>query len=269
MTTVDLAFIDHPAPGSGADELPLILLHAFPLHAAMFGRMVDRLGSSRPRVICPDLRGFGRSPGAPDGEPASIEAMADDVAAVLDRLEIGRAVVGGVSMGGYVVMSLLRRHADRVAAAALIDTKAAADSDQARANRERIAASVVDVGPRVLHPMLETLLGPDARRDDALVATVTGWIDEAPPPSVAWAQRAMAARPAAFDTLGAAGMPIAVVVGESDTITTHDEALAMAAACDPPAPVHVIPGAGHLSPLERPDATAGALREALHRFRRD
>lgn len=267
MTAVDLAFTDHLAGTSpDADGPPLVLLHAFPLHAGMFDAMIADLGPERPRVVCPDLRGFGRSPGAPAGDAPSIDAMGDDVVGLLDRLGIDRAVVGGVSLGGYVVMALLRNHPDRVAAALLIDTKASADDDPARANRERIATSVVAVGTRVLHPMLDTLLGPAARADDTLVAAVTGWIDAARPESVAWAQLAMATRPESFGTLAGAGVPVAVVVGEDDVLTTHDDALAMAAACQPPAPVHVIPGAGHLSPVERPDAMAGALREAWRRL---
>lgn len=252
---VELAYTDHvpeTSEGAGPDAEPLLLLHAFPLSGAMFDEFVPHLGADRPRVIVPDLRGFGRSPSVQDGTPPSIDAMADDVAALLDRLAIERAAIGGVSMGGYVAMSMLRRHADRVATAVLMNTKAAADSPEARADRERIAGSVVEVGTRVLHPMLESLLGPVARADDAMVAAVTAWVDAAPPHSVAWAQRAMAARPESFDTLGAASVPIAVVVGDDDTLSSQDDAVAMSVACTPYAPIHVIQGPATWPPSSNP-----------------
>src|SRR3954471_13546459 len=96
------------------------------------------------RIITPDLRGFGGSP-LPDDEP-TLDAVADDVAAFLDNLGLDRVVLGGLSMGGYVAMSFLRRHADRVAALVLADTKASADPPQGRDKRERIAHTVLEAG---------------------------------------------------------------------------------------------------------------------------
>lgn len=244
---------------------PLVLLHAFPLSGAMFEPILGGLGERR--VIRPDLRGFGAAadPG-PDDDP-SLDLMADDVAALLDSLDIERAVVGGLSMGGYVAMAMLRRHRERMAGVILMDTKASADADEARANRERIARAVLAHGSRALRPMLDTLLADETRRDQPeVVATVTSWLDAARPAGVAWAQRAMAARPESFATLRSAGVPGAVVVGEHDAMSSHDDALAMAAAFEPSAPVHVIPRAGHLTPVENPEAVAGALRDVLRHF---
>jgi pimeloyl-ACP methyl ester carboxylesterase len=256
---MDLAFEDR---GAG---VPVVLLHAFPLSGAMFAAQVAGL-ADRARVVVPDLRGFGASPGPGVGEP-SIDTMADDVAALLGHLDIGPAVVAGVSMGGYVAMAMLRRHPRQVGAVVLIDTKAGADDGPARENRERIAAAVLDSGPRVLRPMLDGLLGRTTRSErPEVVRTVTQWLDAAAPDGVAWAQRAMAGRPSSFGTLAATQVPAYVLVGEEDTLTTHDDALAMAAAFQRPAPVHVIPRAGHLSAVENPDEVTGALRDVLRHF---
>jgi pimeloyl-ACP methyl ester carboxylesterase len=231
----------------------------------MFSAQVAGL-AGHARVVVPDLRGFGRSPGPGDGEP-SIDTMADDIGALLGRLDVGPAVVAGVSMGGYVAMAMLRRHAHQVAAVVLVDTKAGADDGPARENRERIATAVLDSGSRVLRPMLDRLLGHTTRSErPEVVRTVTQWLDAAAPDGVAWAQRAMAARPSSFATLAAAQVPASVLVGEEDTLTPHDDALAMAAAFQRPAPVHVIPRAGHLSAVENPDAVTGALRDVLRHF---
>ncbi|PSL06164.1 pimeloyl-ACP methyl ester carboxylesterase [Haloactinopolyspora alba] len=257
--TVELAHVEH---GAGDGGTPLVLLHAFPVPGAVLDPVASQL-ADRHRVVVPDLRGFGGSPDPGDDEP-SLDHYADDVAALLDRLGIDRAVVGGLSMGGYVTMALLRRHPGRVATAVLMDTKAAADTDEARANRERVAAAVLENGNRALRPMLETLLGATTRRERPdVVARVTRWLDEARPDGVAWAQRAMAARASSFDTLAAVGVPGAVLVGEEDTLTGRDDAQAMAEAFVPPAPVRVIAGAGHLAPVEDPGAVAGALHEVV------
>jgi pimeloyl-ACP methyl ester carboxylesterase len=257
MSTVELAFTE-----SGAGR-PVILLHAFPLMGAMFAEQQDRL-SDRARVVVPDLRGFGESPGSAADAPASVDVMADDVAALLDRLTIDTCVIGGISMGGYVAMAMLRRHRDRVAAVVLMDTKATADDEAAKLNRERIAQATLEHGSRALRPMLDTLVGPTTRNGrPAVMTTVTSWIESARPESVAWAQRAMAGRPDSAATLATADVPGFVIVGEEDHITGHDDALAMASAFTPPAPVHVIPGAGHLSAVENPAAVTSALADVL------
>lgn len=254
--TFELAYDE---AGSGR---PVVLLHAFPLSRAVFQAQLGGL-ADQARVVAPDLRGFGESPGPGDDEP-TLDLMADDVAALLDRLGIDTCILGGLSMGGYVVMSMLRRHADRVSGVVLIDTKAAADDDAARENRERVARTVLANGGRALRPMLDSLLGATTRRERPdVVAQVTGWLDAARPAGVAWAQRAMAARPASFDTLAGTDVPAFVVVGEEDVLVPHAEALAMAGAFPAPAPVYVMPGAGHLPSVETPDAVTGALRDVL------
>ncbi len=118
--------------------VPCVLLHAFPLDRRMFGDLPARLGP-RARVIAPDLRGFGDS--ELDG-PYSIADLADDVAGLLDHLRLDRAVIGGVSMGGYVALAFAARHARRLAGLVLADTKASPDSDDARAARDEAAALV-------------------------------------------------------------------------------------------------------------------------------
>lgn len=244
-------------------SLPVVLIHAFPLGPAVFDDLVERLPGTT--LIRPALRGFGGPALDETGGEPSLDTYADDVAAELAGRGVERAVVGGLSLGGYVTMALLRRHPELVAGLVLVDTKASEDAGEARANRLRMADAAERDGSRVLRPMLGTLLGETTRRDRPdVVARLTGWLDAAPPDGVAWAQRAMTARPPSFGTLrdaAARGLDVAtVVVGAEDTVTGPDEAAAMAAALGG-VPVHVVEGAGHLSPLEDPDAVAAILRE--------
>ncbi|BFV57269.1 alpha/beta fold hydrolase [Kitasatospora sp. CMC57] len=247
------------AHGTGT---PLVLLHAFPLAARMWQAQIESLGDVA-LVITPDQRGFGGSAPA-EGTP-SLELVADDIAAVLDELGVERAVIGGLSMGGYVAMAFARRHADRVAGLLLADTKAVVDGDAARANRERIAAAVLARNSvRILaeEKIEDGLLGPAVAPE--LADRVREMIAEASPEAVAWAQRAMAARPDSLPTLAALAVPAAVVVGEHDALTPLAEARVMAETL-PDAELTVIPGVGHLSSLEAPESFNAVVRALLRR----
>lgn len=246
---------------SAGTGLPVVLLHAFPLSSAMWLAQREGLAATC-RVITPDLRGFGGSRLGED-EP-SVDAMADDVAALLDQEGIDQAVVGGLSMGGYVTMAFCRRHPDRVLGVVLADTKAGPDPQPARDNRERIAQAVLSGGTDVLlTDVLPALMGPTTKdRRAMVVGRVKGLVQSAPPGAVAWAQRAMAARPDSAATLAALKVPLLVIVGEEDELAPPAEAEAMVRAA-PHGRLEVIPKAGHLSAVEQPEAFNAAVTEFL------
>ncbi|MHA6762931.1 alpha/beta fold hydrolase [Streptacidiphilus sp. PAMC 29251] len=252
--------------GSGT---PLVLLHAFPLSSRMWQSQLDELpgpDGTEARVLAVDLRGFGGTELGSD-EP-SLDLLADDVALLLERAGIERAVVGGLSMGGYVAMALARRHPERLAGLLLADTKATPDTDQARANRERIAAAVLardSVRLLVDEQTPTPLLGPTTVAErPRLVERLRWMIEQASPQAAAWAQRAMAARPGSLDVLAGVTVPALVLVGEEDVITPVADAEAMAAVL-PDALLTVVPGVGHLSAMEAPDTFNWAVRGLLAR----
>jgi pimeloyl-ACP methyl ester carboxylesterase len=240
----------------------VVLLHAFPLNASMWAAQREALSGSW-RVLCPDQRGFGGTRLGHD-EP-SLDEVADDVAAMLDAKKVDTAVVGGLSMGGYVAMAFLRRHPERVRGLVLADTKAAADPPEAAANRLRIADAVVEAGSSALlaDEVLPKLTGDTTKSSRPLVqGRIKATVETAPPPAVAWAQRAMAARPDSFETLRGVSVPALVVVGEEDALSPVSDAEAMAAAL-PDARLVTIPEAGHLTAMEAPEAFNAALTEFL------
>jgi pimeloyl-ACP methyl ester carboxylesterase len=240
-------------------ERTLVLLHAFPLSSEIYAAQRGGLDDVAD-VVTPDFRGFGHEPLG--GLRPSLDVLADDVARLLDDRGVDRAVIGGTSMGGYVALAVLRRHADRVSGLVLANTKASADAPVARGNRERIAALVESEGSvRVLHDELEPkLLGPTSRADrPAVVTGVHALVSAARPEGVAWAQRAMAGRLDSLGLLAGARVPVLVVAGEEDALMTLDDALAMAGAASDSRLV-VLPGAGHLACLEVPDAFDLAVR---------
>jgi len=239
----------------------LVLLHAFPLSAAMWTAQAAALAPVA-RVLAPDQRGFG---GAPLGDdPPSLDRAADDVVALLDRLALDDVVLGGLSMGGYVAMALLRRHPGRVRALVLADTKATADPPAARENRERIAARLEAEGTAdvLVEDVLPGLTGATTGRERPEVAQrVRRMVEEAPPAAAAWAQRAMAARPDSLDTLRQVDVPALVLRGDEDGLSSAEDVDTMVRALQK-GRLETIAGSGHLSAVEAP----GAFNRALAGF---
>ena len=260
---VELAFEVDGVLGSG---VAVVALPAFPLERSMWRDVGERLAAAGVPAVRVDLPGLGRSP-LPPGPP-DLAASADAVAALIDRLGVARPVVAGVSMGGYVALALARRHPGRLAGLGLVDTKAEADGDDARAGRERIAQAVEGAaGTRALAPMVDGLLGATTRaaRPD-LVARVAELLAAARPDGVAWSQRAMAGRPDSTGDLPTLAVPAAVVVGAEDGLTPPPLAHALASGL-PDAVLTVVPRAGHLAPLEAPGPVADALLALVLRTR--
>jgi pimeloyl-ACP methyl ester carboxylesterase len=256
MTVVDLHVRE------AGDGLPVVLLHAFPLSSAMWLEQRNGLADTC-RVVTPDLRGFGGSQLGFD-EP-SLDLMADDVASLLDRLELPGVLLGGLSMGGYVAMAFLRRHPGRVSALLLADTKASADPQPAKDKRLRIASTLVDDGSAqvLIDEVLPSLIGETTRREQPLVqGRVRALVEAAPPQAAAWAQRAMADRPDSLDTLRGVDVPAVVILGEEDELASRADGEAMVDAL-PQGRLVMVPGAGHLTAVEAPDAFSTAVRELV------
>ena len=250
-----------PAVGSGAGT-PVVLLHAFPLDGRMWAPQVEALAGSY-QLIVPDLRGFGAAR-EQAVEEAGMELLADDVARLLDDRGLDRVVLGGLSLGGYVALAFVRRHADRLGGLLLLDTKASADTEPARADRLRMVERVLAEGTGFLpEAMLPRLLGKTSLEErPELVERVTVLIREQDPGAVAGAQRGMAARPDATDVLAGIAVPTLVVHGEEDAIIGPEVGRELAAAI-PDARFLLVERAGHLANLEQPEVVNEALLDFL------
>jgi 3-oxoadipate enol-lactonase len=241
----------------------IVLVHGFPLDHTMWRGQIDHLAKSR-RVIAPDLRGFGGS-GAVDPAGVSMETFADDLAALLDALNISEPVcLCGLSMGGYIALAFVRKYRDRLSSLILCDTKATADDAAAKKVREQTALKVLENGPDMLaEAMAEKLFAESTRQQQPeVVKEIQDVIRATRRESVAAASRGMAARPDSTDLLPSIDLPTLVLVGEHDAITTSDEMRAMSTAL-PRATFVEIADAGHMAPLERPDAVNAAIDHFL------
>jgi pimeloyl-ACP methyl ester carboxylesterase len=243
--TIELAYRD-----KGAGE-PVIFLHAFPLNQRMWDEQVAALSQIR-RVITFDWRGFGKSEHR--GDKFLMETFADDLAALMNELKIDRAVLCGLSMGGYAAFAFYRKYADRVAALILADTRAGADNEEGKRARSEMAELALQAGASVIADrIIPRLLAPDTLQNKPQIADrVRALIENNRPEAMAAAQRGMAERADSTDLLAKISCPALVIVGSEDALTPLSEAEKMRAQI-PSARMAVISHAGHLSNLEQPD----------------
>jgi 3-oxoadipate enol-lactonase len=239
----------------------LLFIHGYPHDRSIWAHSMAELEGYR--RIALDLRGMGESD-APD-LGYSMETYAGDVAGLLDTLGVEEAVLCGLSMGGYVAFEFLRRWRRRVRGLVLMDTRAEADSAEAKRSRDAAAATARESGAAaVAAALLPGMLAPATLAGaPAVVERVRAMMTAAPVAGMVGALGAMRDRSDNSDLLpGLAGLPTLVLVGEHDALTPPAQARAMAEAI-PGATLVVIPAAGHLPPVEQPVETTRALREFL------
>ncbi len=238
-------------------EGPLaVLIHGYPLDHTMWLDQLEALSDIR-RVIAVDLRGFGKSTPS-DTDPVSIDDHAADVGALIAALGATEADIVGLSMGGYVALALWARSPEIFTSLVLANTRAGADSEEGKAGREAQAESTVSQGRGDLATGLQAaLLAPD--RDLIAAARLRTMIEGTRVETIVAALRAMAARPDRTDLLTKITVPTLVVSGEQDGLFPPEIGVSMADAI-PGSRHEVIAGAGHMPPIETPDAFSATLR---------
>lgn len=241
--------------------LPLVMIHGFPLDRRMWPAL-EEAGRDR-TLLAPSLPGFGGT--AAPARPVSIGDYADAVLAEAGGAGIERALFCGLSMGGYVAFEILRRQPQRVAGLVLCDTRAEPDAAEARQARDA-AVAMVGAGRRreFLDGFTGKLAAPAALADPVLRALLRSMAESASDDGLTAALEALRDRPDARPLLSAIQVPTLIVVGEGDQITPPSVAESLHRAIRGSRLV-VIPGAGHLAPMERP----AEFRRALAAFLRD
>jgi pimeloyl-ACP methyl ester carboxylesterase len=241
---------------SGTGEA-ILFLHAFTLDASEWDHQVARLSDGM-RCIRVDVWGCGDSPAPPDAEPA-LDGFASAVLQALDARNIDRVAVVGLSMGGYLAFALWRLAPERIRALVLCNTRAGADTAASRDDRLAMAERVEreQSVESIVEPMVARLLSPHAQAEAHIVDPVRGRIRRCTPAGIAFAQRAMAARPDSTALLASINVPTLVIAGTQDAIIPVPEVLAIADG------IHearfVALDCGHLSNLELPRAVSDEL----------
>jgi pimeloyl-ACP methyl ester carboxylesterase len=233
----------------------LLLIHAWPLDARMWDAQRAAVGDVP--VVAPSLPGFGGT--EPAGDVLTMRAATDRLLAELDAAGVERAVVCGLSLGGYVAFEVWRTARDRVAGLVLANTRAVADAPEGAEGRRALAARLRSEG-NVLVDEPPPLLAEDASED--LSARVKGWIADQPAEAIAAAALGMAERPDSTPDLATIDVPTLVITSTSDRLIPPAVTAEMAGQI-PGARLQTIEGAGHLSNVEAAEAFAEALQEHL------
>jgi pimeloyl-ACP methyl ester carboxylesterase len=254
----DDAEIFYDVAGTGA---PVVLLHPFPVHHE-FWLPVSKFLSSRYQLILPDLRGHGES--ALGNGPATMQKHATDIARIMDAAGVDRAPLIGVSIGGYAIFEFWRRFRPRVSTLVLCNTKASADTPEARAGRLEAASDVIKRGTEpFFEGMLQKVLGETTRRlRPDLVEGALRMMRKMTAENVAGVQRGMAERPDSISTLKTINVPTLIITGDEDAMTGVPEAEVMKQNISR-AQMKVIAKAGHYSPCEKPEEVGKLLRQFL------
>jgi 3-oxoadipate enol-lactonase len=242
----------------------VLFIHGYPFDHTIWRFQLEGLENFH--RIAPDLRGMGESD-APD-LGYSLATYADDLVALLDTLGIEQAVVCGLSMGGYVAFELLRRYRSRIRGLILMDTRAEADSAEARKAREVAAATARESGAAAIAEEMTARLwaAASAHRIPDLVEEIKDRMGRTPVAGIVGALMTMRDRPDSFPVLRSLkGLPTLVLVGDEDRITPVARAAAIAEAVEG-AELREVQGAGHLPPLEQPEVTTRAIAEFIQRL---
>ncbi len=236
--------LKHEEAGKG---FPLILIHGFPHNRSLWADQLFGL-CDRCRVIAPDLRGFGQSP--PTG-PWSMESFADDIAELMERLDIESAVIGGLSMGGYVAFEFLRKYGERVNSLILANTRPGADSDEGKMKRrdmQRVAQTGGAIA--VADAQIMGMVGKTTRESHPeIVQRMHAMMESAPVEGIVGALEAMMNRRDSTPMLADISVPVLIVTGEEDALISPKESRAMHEAI-PHSTLAIIPKVGHVSNVE-------------------
>ena len=249
----------------GADDgLPVVFIHGFPLSHRMWQPQLEAL-PHRYRAVAYDVRGHGDSE-VGHGQ-YTVELFVDDLVGLLDHLSVDRAVVCGLSMGGYIALRAVERHPERFRGLILCDTRSEADTDEAKIKRAGTMAAVRSRGvPAFAGEFVKLVLAPRTlKANPAVVDIVKEMITGTDPLGICGTLLALATRTDTTAALPAMNLPTLVLVGEHDTLTPPADAQALVQAL-PQAELHVIPDAAHMSNLENPAAFNEHLLGFLERF---
>lgn len=235
----------------GAVEAPVIIfIHGFPLNKSMWDYQLEALKDEY-RVIAYDIRGHGDSDAG--YEDFSIDLFANDLISFMDSLKITKAVICGLSMGGYIVLNAIENYPERFDALILSDTQCFADTPEVRENRlvaiENIKKNGLD---DYAHESIKNLFAPvSLLSKETEIASVRKMIVNTSQQSIYNALHALAIRKDTSGILPGIKIPVLILVGKEDKITPTEMAESMHKKIHG-SQLNIIEHAGHLSNMENP-----------------
>jgi 3-oxoadipate enol-lactonase len=257
---IQVSYLDE-GPANG---MPVIFIHGFPFRKEMWEKQVSALNKTH-RVIAYDVRGHGESERG--AAQFSIPLFADDLFFFMDALKIEKAILAGLSMGGYIALYAIQQQPQRIAGLILCDTQCAADSDEGREKRKKTIAFIQKNGLSVYaEESLKNLFAPASFTDNKDAVTfIKDTILKTPAENICLTLQALADRKETCSSLSQINIPVSILVGKEDKITSPELALNMQALIKGSS-LQIIEGAGHLSNLENPEQFNAQVKSFLADF---
>ncbi len=236
----------------------VVMLHAFPVNHLMWEPQMAFLEEQGIPYLALDYPGFGDS--SPFTAPPQMADYARVVIQAIQEAGIRKAVVMGLSMGGYVALAVYREAPELFAGLILADTRATADPPEGKERRFQLIQQIEQSGDLqpLIHSHIEKFFTPENQNNQRLVTRARRLMERATNIGVMHALHAMAHRPDSTELLNQMTFPVEVIVGEEDQLTTVQDAQAMVEQL-PEGHLTVIPQAAHLANLEQPQAFNAAL----------
>lgn len=253
-TTIKNMTFNYQDRGQGT---PVVLVHGFPLDSRVWEAQIAAL-SDRYRVIAPDLRGFGQSKSS---EPFTMDSLADDLHELLKQIGALPCILGGLSMGGYAALAFAKKYRSDLKGLILVDTRAEADATVGKENRNRMIQVAREKGSKAItDEMFPKMLSEESVKQRKDIAERLRQIMESQSPkTIENALAAMRDREDHMANLASIAVPVLIVVGEHDALTPPAMSEAMNKAL-PHATMKVIPVAGHMAPMEKPEEVSSEIR---------
>ena len=244
---------------------PIVFIHGFPFNHMMWEPQMKALPNHF-RAITYDLRGHGESD-VGDGQ-YTIEFFVDDLIALLDHLVVDRAVLCGLSMGGYVALRAIERHPDRVRALVLCDTRSEADPNEGKIKRSATVKSIKTNGVAAFaDDFVKLIFAPQTfETNPQAVEMIKNSIKANSSLGICGAALALACRTDTTGVLPAIGVPTLILVGEHDKLTPPAASQAMHEKIRG-SDLQILPGAAHMSNLENPADFNRFLIEFLNKLK--
>jgi pimeloyl-ACP methyl ester carboxylesterase len=252
------------APAAGrAPGLPLtvMLIHGFAEDGAIWDRQTEYLKKNH-RLLIPDLPGSGKS--SPISAETTMDELADPIKAILDAEKIGRVVLIGHSMGGYVALAFAEKYPGRLEALGLFHSTAYADTEEKKAARQKGIGFIRNNGsaPFVKQSIPNLFAERSGPAHAAIIAELTSRYSNSDPASLIYYYHAMIGRPDRTEVLKKINIPVLFIIGEQDSSIpmlsslqqTHLPALAH---------IHILGDAGHMGMLEEEQASNAILENFL------
>ncbi len=253
--TEDGARIFYEVAGDGP---PMLLLHGYPLSGALFARVRDTLQGDF-TILTVDHRGYGLSE-APE-TPDDVATYAGDALAVMDHLGFETAVIGGMSMGGPVALSMYDQAPDRFDGLVLIDTTAAAAAPPEAGLWQGVAEVARNTGkePVITSLVPDMLTGETRLNEPAISDYLTSVMEGSSVEAFIGGAVALAERPDFTDLLAEIEVPALVIVGLEDSLYAVQVARDMVEQL-PDAELAIIPGGSHAAVFEAPGEVGSAIQ---------